>query len=68
MHAGLRMAGQLVGLPPEAGIEPVLARVEQELEERRRELQASHLEFQVRLPTNGAPTPVDPLDWLRSRQ
>ena len=27
-----------------------------------------HLEFQVRLPTNGAPTPVDPLDWLRSRQ
>ena len=27
-----------------------------------------HLEFQVRLPTNGTPTPVDPLDWLRSRQ
>jgi murein hydrolase activator len=27
-----------------------------------------HLEFQVRLPTNGSPTPVDPLDWLRSRQ
>jgi murein DD-endopeptidase MepM/ murein hydrolase activator NlpD len=27
-----------------------------------------HLEFQVRLPTNGTPTAVDPLDWLRSRQ
>jgi septal ring factor EnvC (AmiA/AmiB activator) len=27
-----------------------------------------HLEFQVRLPTNGSPTAVDPLDWLRSRQ
>jgi septal ring factor EnvC (AmiA/AmiB activator) len=26
-----------------------------------------HLEFQVRVPTNGTPTPVDPLDWLRSR-
>jgi murein hydrolase activator len=26
-----------------------------------------HLEFQVRLPTNGMPTAVDPLDWLRSQ-
>jgi septal ring factor EnvC (AmiA/AmiB activator) len=29
--------------------------------------QGPHLEFQVRLPTNGTPTAVDPLDWLRSR-
>ena len=28
----------------------------------------AHLEFQVRLPTNGTPTAVDPLDWLRSRR
>ncbi|MGH7459550.1 MAG: murein hydrolase activator EnvC family protein [Longimicrobiales bacterium] len=26
-----------------------------------------HLEFQVRVPTNGSPAPVDPLDWLRAR-
>jgi murein DD-endopeptidase MepM/ murein hydrolase activator NlpD len=27
-----------------------------------------HLEFQVRTPSNsGAPTPVDPLNWLRAR-
>ena len=27
-----------------------------------------HLEFQVRVPTNGTPTPVDPENWLRSRR
>jgi septal ring factor EnvC (AmiA/AmiB activator) len=27
----------------------------------------AHLEFQVRIPTNGTPTPVDPLEWLRAR-
>jgi len=31
--------------------------------------QGAHLEFQVRVPgPNGTPTPVDPLNWLRSRQ
>ena len=31
--------------------------------------QGPHLEFQVRIPgPNGTPTPVDPLNWLRSRQ
>lgn len=30
--------------------------------------QGAHLEFQVRVPgPNGTPTPVDPLNWLRSR-
>jgi septal ring factor EnvC (AmiA/AmiB activator) len=27
-----------------------------------------HLEFQVRVPTNGSPQPVDPESWLRARK
>jgi septal ring factor EnvC (AmiA/AmiB activator) len=30
--------------------------------------QGPHLEFQVRVPTNGTTQPVDPLSWLRNRQ
>ena len=61
LYLRLRQVGVRVGQKVTAG--QVLGQVGGEGTE-----QGPHLEFQVRVPTNGTPTAVDPENWLRSRR